>query len=112
MADEFCNSRGVKIDAAAKIVKNAYEGIDFEAIRNMVTHNLKMKEELHKLRKDKLKVITIKMQDVLKEKEDVTVETNSYDLKDLIYAMEEKLKQVRGVMKVKVGGEGSQPFVG
>ncbi|KAM3203267.1 hypothetical protein P3L10_030893 [Capsicum annuum] len=63
-----------------------------------------------------IKELTTKMNEVLKEKEDVTIEKNPYDVNDLAYMKKEKPKQARKVMKVNLGGEGSisnvsQPFI-
>ncbi|KAF3615841.1 Mandelonitrile lyase, related, putative isoform 3 [Capsicum annuum] len=67
----------------------------------------KMTEELQKLRaENRLKEITIKMHEVLNEKEEVTVDMNPDDLKDLIYVMKENLKRIQEAMKKKVDNEG------
>ncbi|PHU02496.1 hypothetical protein BC332_27747 [Capsicum chinense] len=67
----------------------------------------KMTEELQKLRaENRLKEITIKMHEMLNEKEEVTVDMDPDDLKDLIYMMKENLKRIQEAMKKNVDNEG------
>ncbi|KAF3664778.1 hypothetical protein FXO37_11349 [Capsicum annuum] len=77
----------------------------------------KLEEEIqNQIEVSIIKELTTKMNEVLKEKEDVTIEKNPYDVNDLAYMKKEKPKQARKVMKVNLGGEGSisnvsQPFI-
>ncbi|KAM3203262.1 hypothetical protein P3L10_030888 [Capsicum annuum] len=68
----------------------------------------KMTKELQKLREEnRLKEITMKMQEVLNKKEEVTVDIDLDDLKDLIYVMKENLKRIQEAMKKNADREGS-----
>ncbi|PHT33824.1 hypothetical protein CQW23_25624 [Capsicum baccatum] len=77
----------------------------------------KLEEEIYnQIEVNIIEELTTKMNEVLKEKEDVTIEKNPYDVNDLAYMKKEKPKQARKVMKVNLGGEGSisnvsQPFI-
>ncbi|KAM3304253.1 hypothetical protein P3S67_015285 [Capsicum chacoense] len=77
----------------------------------------KLEEEIqNQIEVNIIEELTTKMNEVLKEKEDVTIEKNPYDVNDLAYMKKEKPKQAREVMKVNLGGEGSisnvsQPFI-
>ncbi|PHU02504.1 hypothetical protein BC332_27755 [Capsicum chinense] len=77
----------------------------------------KLEEEIqNQIEVSIIEELTTKMNEVLKEKEDVTIEKNPYDVNDLAYMKKEKPKQARKVMKVNLGGEGSisnvsQPFI-
>ncbi|KAM3359035.1 hypothetical protein P3S68_021968 [Capsicum galapagoense] len=77
----------------------------------------KLEEEIqNQIEVSIIEELTTKMNEVLKEKEDVTIEKNPYDVNDLAYMKKEKPKQARKVMEVNLGGEGSisnvsQPFI-
>ncbi|KAF3683770.1 hypothetical protein FXO38_00614 [Capsicum annuum] len=78
----------------------------------------KLEEEIHKqIVENIIEELKTKINEVLKGKNDFTIETNPYDVNDLEYLKKEKTKQICEVMKVILGGKGSpsnvsQPSIG